>query len=77
MQLGEVPTPWSAFSIVSGSSNNLHKSIKEKFFPALYEGINLFLLESNESNDSQSINRIIEEFKHTEEDARTWFERCR
>jgi hypothetical protein len=65
-KVGDVPTPWSAFSFVTGlnvqnsirSCNSddvsnaptaipLDEIIRSRFYPALAEGINIFLAESS------------------------------
>ena len=78
--LGEVRTPWSAFSIVSHPSfanNEITSSIfQERFVPALQEGVEIFLESSNQSNQScqsqSAAERIVQDFGHTLEDATTW-----
>lgn len=48
IQLGEIPTPWSAFSIVSNTELNEEKcdAIKNLLFPALAEGCKIFKSEA-------------------------------
>lgn len=46
--LGEVPTPWPAFVFVSSDSLSTEKAaaIRDCLFPALYEGLSIFLQEA-------------------------------
>ena len=85
-RVGDVPTPWTAFSIASrpflspeytdrfGNKSKdtiLQEDIKNKFFPALCEGIRLFKVEGG----GEMIERIMKEHGHTEEDAKLWMSR--
>lgn len=80
--LGEVQTPWSSFSFVvpSSSSSDKQEEIKSKLFPALAEGVDLFIKEAEETHEKDgesSIQRISREHGHTDKDAKLWFSRCR
>jgi len=85
-KVDEVPTPWPAFSFVTGRtvdddenntsrdtnySQSLGSDIRDKFYPALAEGVSLFV-----NGGVDSINRIVKEHKHTNEDAQLWMSRC-
>lgn len=72
--LGEVRTPWSAFSIVShpnfANDDTTASLYRERFVPALQEGIEIFLNENSEQ--MTAVDRIVQDFGHTHEDASTW-----
>ena len=85
-RVGDVPTPWTAFSIASrplltsdytdrfGNKSKdtiLYESIKNNFFPALCEGIRLFKSEGGK----EMIERIVKEHGHTHDDAKLWLSR--
>mmetsp|Transcript_14716 Transcript_14716/g.14814 ORF Transcript_14716/g.14814 Transcript_14716/m.14814 type:complete len:339 (-) Transcript_14716:33-1049(-) len=103
-KIGEVSTPWPAFSIVTGvppppppsSSSSPSQSLeerncerytfyREKVFPALCEGIQLFLDDSKTDSsvgggvslESCTVQRISNEFHCTREEAVTWLSRTR
>jgi hypothetical protein len=67
-----VETPWPAFVFTTNSHQDLQLShaIRERLFPALYESSQLFL-----NTKEESIERIMNEFHHTREDAELWFSR--
>ena len=86
--VGDVPTPWTAFSIASrpllssdytdrfGNKSKdtiLLESIKQKFFPALSEGVELFKIKGGE----KMIERVVKEHGHTPEDAKLWMSRVK
>ena len=73
--IGDVPTPWPAFSFVQGknlaeATSVTPEDISTKLFPGIAAGIELFM-----KGDKTIVNRICEEHKHTEEDARLWLSR--
>lgn len=90
--LGEVKTPWSAFSIIShpNFANNETSAtlFRERFVPALQEGVEIFLESSNQQFNEENrqikqidhqqpkqltaAERIVQDFGHTHEDASTW-----
>lgn len=73
--IGDVPTPWPAFSFVQGknlasATSVTPEDLSEKLFPGIAAGVELF-----EKGDSAIIERICKEHKHTDEDARLWLSR--
>ena len=80
MKCGEVPTPWTAFSIAAGPSGSLsvekETSIRDKLFPALEEGCRRFC-SKDPSSPSSSAARIVRDFGHKEEDAVAWLSRVK
>ena len=83
-RVGDVPTPWTAFSIASrpllsadytdrfGNKSKdtiLLEKIKGSFFPALCEGIRLF------KSEGGMIERIVKDHGHTHDDAKLWMSR--
>ena len=75
-KLGEVVTPWPAFSFVtaSGCTDAAQEDIKQRLFPALAEGVALFV--GRERRDAM-IERICQDHGHKEQDARLWMDSCR
>jgi len=78
-KIGEVPTPWSAFSIATQHLSRHHEDhftkynlIKQSLYPALYESIEIFL-----SNKEEAIDRIVASHHHKREDAETWLNNVR
>ena len=75
--MDDVPTPWPAFSFVTQSKTEGRekkiKLLRDAVFPALKEGIDLFLAES----DALSIAAIVKQTGNTEEEARRWLSQCR
>ena len=76
MKYGEVPTPWTAFSIAAGPSGSLSVDketlIRDKLFPALAEGCRRFY-----SEPASSAARIVRDFGHKEEDAMAWLSKVK
>lgn len=85
-KVDEVPTPWPAFSFVTGRnvdedenntsrdayySHNLGMDIRDKFYPALAEGVDVFM-----NGGMDTITRIVKEHNHIIEDAQLWISRC-
>lgn len=73
--IGDVPTPWPAFSFVqgknlAGATSVTPEDVSDKLFPGIAEGVKLFT-----KGDDAIIERICREHKHTEEDARLWLSR--
>lgn len=68
-KIGEVNTPWPAFSFVSKPSNSFSdidiEVIKNRFYPALFQGIQLF-------QGKFGVDLICSEFKHIPTDAELW-----
>ena len=77
---GEVPTPWTAFSIAAGPSGSLsidkETSIRDKLFPALEEGCRRFC-NAEPSLSSSSVARIVQDFGHKEADALAWLSKVK
>ena len=73
-KLGEVVTPWPAFSFVSSAhmEKDMQLSLKRRLFPALAEGVALFV-----GGGDDMIQRICQEHGHTEKDARLWMSSCK
>lgn len=62
-------------------SQDKARLIRDRLFPALHKGVAIFQAEAQESNavDGKappSIQRIVDEFGHTPEDAWAWFRKC-
>jgi ABC-type nitrate/sulfonate/bicarbonate transport system substrate-binding protein len=73
-KLGEVPTPWPAFSCVTSTSINsnpdLCLAIKSGLFPAIFEATQLFT-----ADKAAAVERIVREHGHKPEDASAWLEK--
>jgi len=71
--IGNVVTPWPAFSVVASSKGlSLQSPVSEsllrnQFLPALGEGAALF-----QNGRDESVQRIMSDFSHKEDDARAW-----
>ena len=80
-EIGVVPTPWTAFSIVMSNlaeKQNKLNLIKTIFYPALEDCVRIFINEASDeyikSNNENSISRICKEYNHKKEDAIAWFQ---
>ena len=86
MQVGAIETPWTAFSFVckqgASSSPAFADLVQHKLFPALAEGVRLFVQEGGQNYDPSedgtdvvtSQQRIMRDHGHTAEDARAWLD---
>lgn len=83
-KLDDVPTPWPAFSVVTQSRGDREAKnalIKDAFFSAIKEGIDIFLAEAKAAVSSSSdeipptIASIVKDFGHTAENAALWMSR--
>jgi len=70
-KIGDVPTPWPAFSLVTrkGDENKLKVIMKERLFPALYEASRMF---AAKEHTEESINQIVNTHGHQRDDAASW-----
>jgi len=71
---GEVPTPWTAFSVAAGTalSGDADKeaAVRDRLFPALAEGCRRFV-----ADPAAAADRIVATYKHRPEDAAAWLTR--
>ena len=76
--VGDVSTPWPAFSFVSGSSMTTEKAsaVRHRLFPALSEAVELFASPVPAAR-ADAIARIVRDHGHTPEDAALWLTRVR
>jgi len=70
-KIGDVPTPWPAFSLVTrkDDEHNLKVIMKERLFPALFEASQVFAAKDHEE---ESINKIVSKLGHQRADAASW-----
>ena len=71
--IGDVPTPWPAFSFVSGKNladGKITATDVQNLFIGIAQGVELF-----KNGGEETIDRICREHKHTSEDARLWLSR--
>jgi len=80
-KVGEVPTPWSAFSICCSSSKSssaetaeLDILLKDSLFPALQAGVEAFV---NIDEREAMVDRICRDHGHLREDAENWLASCK
>lgn len=79
-KLGEVATPWTAFSFVcsttvgADAAREIDDSIKNALFPALSEGVEDFL---RGAQQEAVVDRICREHGHTPTDALAWLASCK
>lgn len=72
-KLGDVPTPWPAFSLVTSSHHltpEVTAAIKGFLFPALAESAAGFV-----SNPDNAVREIVRGFGHSSSDAALWLSR--
>jgi len=75
-KVGDVPTPWSAFSFVcstaraAGDEDSVASTIKECLFPALRDGVAAFVGEA-------ALDRICADHGHQRQDAALWLASCK
>lgn len=78
-KVGEVPTPWTAFSFVcsteggSERKEQIDKILSDSLFPALQEGVVAFV---GDSEREATLDRICNEHGHQRRDAAQWLESC-
>lgn len=76
-KIGEIETPWPAFSFASRSFSTskedilISNAIRNQLFPSLEEGIALF----TDAQSNLGVNIMSGEYQHSEEDARAWLRR--
>ena len=71
--IGDVPTPWPAFSFVSGrnlAEGKVSASDIQNLFEGIAQGVKLFV-----DGGEGTIDKICGEHKHTREDAHIWLSR--
>lgn len=71
-KLGDIQTPWPAFSFVTSTHLSLEREqlIQNSLFPALAEGVQLFL-----SDKDRAVSDIVSSFGHRADDAKEWLGR--
>jgi len=72
--VGDVPTPWTAFSFVgaegrSSAQESFSVAVKDALFPALHKAAITFV---DPVNEEVSVARICKDHGHTSDDARAW-----
>lgn len=70
-KIADVDTPWTAFSFAARKDRetDLSNNIRTKLFPAIRKGVNIFM----ENDSGESLRRIVQEYRHSQEDAALWF----